>query len=116
MVRYSGCSSHMIGDQTKFLTLKKENEGSVTFGGNTTSRIDGKGTLSLDNGKTKIENVLYVEDLKHNLLNVSQMCDQVQTLTFNSQVCEIRKVGLERLVAKSIRTSSNIYDLNEIKG
>ena len=30
----NGCSSHVIGDQTKFLTLKKENEGSVTFGGN----------------------------------------------------------------------------------
>ena len=48
----SGCSSHMTGNPTNFLTFKKENEGSVTFGDNTTARISGKGTLSLDSGKT----------------------------------------------------------------
>jgi len=60
----------MIGDRTKFITLKK-NEGNVTFGGNGRSKIVGKCTLSLDNVKSKIENVMCVEDLKHNILNVS---------------------------------------------
>ena len=66
----SGLWSHMKRDQTKFLTLKEENKGNVTFGDNTTTRIDGKGTLSLDSGNTKIDNVLYVEGLEHNLLRI----------------------------------------------
>ena len=66
----SGISSHMIGDKTKLITMKK-NEGSVTFGDNGTSKIVGKGTLSLDNGSHKVENVQCVEELKQNLLNVS---------------------------------------------
>jgi hypothetical protein len=50
----------MKGDKIKFLTFKEVNEGSVTFGDNVTTTIDGKATLSIDNGNTKIENVLYV--------------------------------------------------------
>jgi hypothetical protein len=79
----SGCSSHMTGDRTNFITLKK-NEGSVTFGDNGRSKIVGKGTLSLDNGRDKVEKVMCVENLKHNLLSVIQMCDQGHTLTFDS--------------------------------
>jgi hypothetical protein len=49
----------------------KKNEGSVKFGDNGTSTIVGKGTLSFDTGRDKVENVLCVENLKHNLLSVS---------------------------------------------
>jgi hypothetical protein len=52
--------------------------------------------------------------MKHNLLNVSQMCDQGHKVTFDSQKCEIRKEGLGKLVATAARTSSNIYVLSEI--
>jgi hypothetical protein len=54
----------MKGNQNKFLTIKKEKGGSVIFGDNASARIVGKGTVSLDNGKTKTQNVLYVEGLK----------------------------------------------------
>jgi hypothetical protein len=81
----NGCSSHMIGDKTNFITLKK-NEGGVTFGDNDTSKIVGKDTLSLDNGRDKVEKVLCVEYLKHNLLSVSHMCDQGHTLSV-SHMC-----------------------------
>jgi len=58
----------------------------VTFGSDDTTRIAGKGTLSLLNENTKTKNVLYVDGMKHNILNVSHMCDQGPDLTFNSQV------------------------------
>jgi hypothetical protein len=45
----SGCSNHMTGDKNKFHTSKEVNEGSVTFGDNDTSRIDGNCTLIIDN-------------------------------------------------------------------
>jgi hypothetical protein len=108
----SGCSSHMTCDKRKFLTLKEVKRDSMTFGSDVTARIDRKGTLSLNNEKTKIENVLYVDGVKHNLLSVSQMCDQGHNLTFNYQGCEIRKEGSGRLVASAYRTSNNVYILN----
>ena len=52
--------------------------------------------------------------MKHNLLSVSQMCDQGHKVNFDSQRCEIRKEGSGKLVATAARTSSNIYVLSEI--
>ena len=70
----SGCSKHMTGDPNKFITLK-DNKGKVTFGDNLSSKIIGKVTVVVSN-KIKVENVLLVENLKPNLLSVSQTCDQ----------------------------------------
>jgi hypothetical protein len=110
----SGCSKHMTSDRDKFLTLQKERDGSVSFGNDDSTKIIGKGTVRIGNKNEKAENVLLVEDMKHNILSVSQMCDQGHKVTFNSQKCEIRKEGSGKLVATAARTSSNIYVLNEI--
>jgi hypothetical protein len=105
----------MTGDRDKFLTLRKERDGSVSFGNDDSSKIIGKGTVRIGNKNEKAENVLLVEDMKHNLLSVSQMCDQGHKVTFDSQKCEIRKEGSGKLVATAARTSSNIYVLSEIR-
>jgi hypothetical protein len=110
----SGCSKHMTGDRNMFLTLKKEKDGSVSFGNNHSAKIIGRGTIKLGRKDAMAENVLLVEDMKHNMLSVSQMCDQGHTLQFDSEKCEIRKEGSGRLVATTIRTLNNIYVLNEI--
>jgi hypothetical protein len=65
----------MTRDKNKFVTLKKEKEGSVTFGNDNSTKIRGKGIVSLGNKDDVAENVLLVENMKHNLLSVSQMCD-----------------------------------------
>jgi hypothetical protein len=52
--------------------------------------------------------------MKHNILSVSQMCDQAHKVTFYSQKCEIRKEGSGKLIATTARTSNNIYVLCEI--
>jgi hypothetical protein len=52
--------------------------------------------------------------MKHNLISVSQMCNQVHKVTFDSQKCEIRKEGSGKLNATTARTSSNTYVLSEI--
>ena len=70
----SGCSKHMTGDPNKFIKLRKDNKGRVTIGVNMTFKIIGKGTIVV-NSKIKAKNVLLVENLKPNLLSVSQTCD-----------------------------------------
>lgn len=110
----SGCSKHITGDKDRFLTLRKERDGSVSFGNDDLAKIIGKGTVGIENKNTKVENILLVEYMKHNLLSVSQMCEQGHKITFDSQKCEIRKEGSRKLIVTVVRTSSNIYVLSEI--
>jgi hypothetical protein len=85
----SGCSSHMTRYQRKFVSLKKKG-GNVAFGDDSSTKILGKGTIKLGSENVKEGKVLLVEELKHNILNVSKMCDQGYTLTFDSRKCKIR--------------------------
>ena len=64
----------MTRDPNKFISLKRNKKGKVTFGDNLSSKIIGKGTVALRD-KMKAENVLLVKNLKPNLLSVSQTCD-----------------------------------------
>ena len=61
------------------------------------------------NDKIKAKNVLVVEDLKPNILNVIQTCDQWNICTFHSEKCEIRKKDSWRLVGTVVGNSSNVY-------
>jgi hypothetical protein len=65
----------MTGDRDKFITLRNERDGSISFENDNSTKIIGKGTVKIGNKDTKVENVLLVEDMKHNLLSVIQMCD-----------------------------------------
>jgi hypothetical protein len=100
----SGCSKHMTGDRSKFLTLSDSKSGNVTFGNDAPGKIKGKGIVNLCNGKRKAQDVFLVEDLKHNLLSVSQVCDQGCEVVFTSKDCRIKTVDSGQLVAKGIRT------------
>jgi hypothetical protein len=94
--------------------LRKERNGSVSFENDFSAKIIGEGTIQIGNKNKKAQNVLLVEYMKHNLLSVSQMCDQGHKVTFNSQKCEIRREGSRKLVGTAARTSNNIYVLGEI--
>jgi len=78
----------MTGDLTKFTSLKLKLEGHVTYGDNNRGRILGRGTVGTGNSTT-IENVLYVEGLKHSLLSISQLCDKGYKVNFESKGCTI---------------------------
>jgi hypothetical protein len=107
----SGCSSHMTGDQDKFISLKRKG-GNVAFGDDSSAKILGEGVVELGRKNVKAKNVLLVEDLNHNLLSVSKMCDQGYTLTFDSRKCKIRENNSGRLVAITTRRPNNIYILD----
>ena len=60
-------------------SLEKENN--VTFGNDSLVVIKGRGFIFLKE-KVKAGNVMYVDGLKHNLLSVSEMCDQGNEMVF----------------------------------
>lgn len=105
----SGCSRHVIGDHNKFISIKEIDEGKVNLGNNVSSHIIGKGIVNIDNGRTKDQNVLYIEVLKHNLLRISQMCDKGFDVILNSKSCEIENVDSSKLVSGSTKMEDTIY-------
>ena len=105
----------MTGDSTKFLSLKWQQRGKVTFGDNLSSKIIGKGTMALRD-KLKAENVLLLKKLKLNILTVSEIYDQGNICIFDFKKCEIIRKYLGKLVGIVVRTPSNVYILeNEEK-
>ena len=84
----SGCSRHMSGDKSQFVSLKSKKNGYVTFGDNNKGKIIGIGKVGKEPLPT-IENVLLVEGLKHNLLSISQLCDMNFVVKFEPSHCTI---------------------------
>eukprot|EP00253_Pinus_taeda_P011317 PITA_11317 len=74
--------------------------------------IKGKGIAQLKE-KVKAGNVLYVDGLKHNLLSVSQMCDNGTKVIFRSDGCSVRDIYTGRTSIKGRRTPNNLYIFEE---
>ena len=104
----------MTRNKNTFQTLQGKTR-TVTFENDNSSKVLGKGTVTLGSKDAVAKNVLLIENMKHNLLSVSQMCDQGHVLMFTSKDCKIRREGLRKLVATASRTPINIYMLDEIK-
>ena len=78
----------MTGDLAQFTSLKLKAEGRATYGDNNRRRILGRGNVGTGNSTT-IENVLYLEGLKHNLLSISQLCGKGYKVNFEANKCII---------------------------
>src|SRR3954453_16753413 len=83
----SGCSRHMTGRRSMFQDLVLKYGGEVKFGGDQKGKIIGSGTISIGNSPS-ITNVLLVEGLTHNLLSISQLCDNGYDIIFNQNYCK----------------------------
>ncbi|GJV95132.1 retrovirus-related pol polyprotein from transposon TNT 1-94 [Tanacetum coccineum] len=70
---YSGCSRHMTGIKQYLYRYSKESGPKVGFGDDSSGDIEGYGSVNC-NGIT-FTWVTYVNGLKHNLINISQLCD-----------------------------------------
>jgi hypothetical protein len=105
----------MTIDKSKFLSLKKNKSGSVTFGNDAPGKIRGKGLVMLSNGRNKSQYVLFVDGLKNNILSVSQIYDRGCEVTFTVNNCKIKTTNTRELLAKGVRTENNVFVLKEDK-
>ena len=69
--------------------------------------------VTIGNQRTKEDNVLLVENMKDDLLNVNQMCDQGHTLTFDFEKCRIKDKYIGSLLTTATRTPNNVYILDK---
>src|SRR5688572_2637949 len=89
----------MTGDKSKFLSLEAYDGGTVTFGDNMKGEIIAKGKIGRSSSHA-IDNVFLVENLKHNLLSISQFCDKGNSVIFTSEKCIISRLTQETLFWK----------------
>ncbi|KAI3708855.1 hypothetical protein L2E82_38363 [Cichorium intybus] len=106
----SGCSKHMTGNQSFLRDFKPtESKQDVTFGNNMTARIKGYGNIT--NGHFTIKKVAYVDGLKHNLISVSQLCDNNHEVLFTKQRSIITDAKTKAILVNSDRLG-NMYPLD----
>jgi hypothetical protein len=105
----SGCSRHMTGDKQCFISFVKREGGLVTFGNNDKGQIKGKGIIGKKDS-AKIEDVQYVEGLKHNLLSISQLCDSGFEVVFKPNICIVKHTSSGKIFFTASR-KKNLYAL-----
>jgi len=77
----SGCSRYMSGDKGQFKKFEFTNGNSMTFGDRSITTIEGKIKVEI-HCLPIFPNVLFVNDLKGNLLSISQFCDENHNVSF----------------------------------
>ena len=79
----------MTWDINNFATVSRYHEGgTVTFGDDAKGKFIGIGNVKFSTSPL-IENVVLVNDLKHNLLSVSQLCDKGFNVIFDDLTCSV---------------------------
>ena len=82
----------MTGDASLLIELEDFNGGYVNFAGSKGGKITGRGKVT--NGKITLDKVNYVEQLQHNLMSVSQVCDKGHSVHFTKSEALVLKPGL----------------------
>ncbi|XP_049369600.1 uncharacterized protein LOC125834501 [Solanum verrucosum] len=106
--RDTGCNNHMCGSKFSFSSLDEKFRSTVAFGDCSTVEVMGKGDIKI---KTKngfvetISNVLYVPNLKSNLLSAGQLQEKGYVITIKKGECE--NYDPERGAIALVQMSSN---------
>ncbi|XP_050916179.1 uncharacterized protein LOC127131293 [Lathyrus oleraceus] len=104
-----GCSRHMTGRRHMFQILELKPEGIVVFISDQKGKIIGSRIVD-NNSLPFITNFILVEGLMHNILSISQLCDNGYDTIFNQKSCKAvsEKDGLVLFNGKS---KNNIYKI-----
>lgn len=75
----------MIGNKSFFTSLEDFNGSNVTFRDGSITRVRGRSSIFIPR-YLKLDKVLYVENLKANLLNIGQICDSDHRVNFSQNL------------------------------
>lgn len=99
----------MTGDIRNLSTVSSKKGGCVSFANNKKGRIMGIGNIG-NNSSPIIEEILLVDNLKHNLLSISQLCDKGFTVIFRKNNCLIIKDDNLNVDSANIAYSASRYN------
>jgi len=95
----SGCSRHMTGEKSNFLSLAATQQESVAFGNGKSGTIVGISKTG-ESLSRFIDGVYLVDSLRHNLLSASQRCDKDNLVLFTSNHCLVVNMDTEDIVLR----------------
>ena len=104
-----GCPRHMIGNRSWFRNLRPKDGGVVKFANGIKSKIIGIGNIGKNNSDL-ITDIMLVERLTHNLLSISQFCDQGYKVVFEPSRCIIKDSTSDKTILTAKRRD-NTYVL-----
>ncbi len=93
----------MSGNAKIFTILEKKRGGTVSYGDNGKGKIKGIGKV----GKSlSIDSVYFVQGLKHNLISVSQLCDNNYHVLFTESKCLLLDKSLHNIIYEGKRVGN----------
>lgn len=108
----TGCSNHVCGDKSAFSDLDETFRNTVKFGNDSTVSVMGKGRVAIQTKESShsISNVLFIPELKTNLLSVGQLQEKGYEISIKEGVCRIHdeKLGL---IAQVKMTANRMFPL-----
>lgn len=112
----SGASSHMTPDGRMLKNMRTPDIKSVVIASNKSLQCEAKGeaVLKLNESDVEIKNVLHIPELGFNLLSISKMAENDNTIIFNKAGCEIKNANNETLAF--VKPRNGVYCLNETVG
>ena len=95
----TGCNNHMSGEKSVFSELDEAFRDVVKFGDGSIVSVMGKGKVAIQTNRNSIQtisNILFVPDLRTNLLSVGQLQEKGYGISIKNGVCRIEdeKLGL----------------------
>lgn len=100
----------MTGYPIKFSSLSKRKGENVTFSDNSKGKIVEIGNIG-GNFSRLIENVLLVNNLKHSLLSIRQLCDKGYKVISDASKC-LTEHALDERLAFTGHRHENIYTID----
>lgn len=91
-----------------FTHFNECNGGNVTFGDVNQSQIRGKCSVKIK-GFLKLQEVLYMKDLKANLLSIKQICDNDRIVQFSKECNVFEENG--GLIMSGLRMFDDCYGI-----
>ena len=105
----NGYSKHMTENNSWFRNLRPKDGGVAKFADGIKLKIVGIDNVGKNNSDL-ITDVMLVKGLTHNLLSISQFCDQGYRVRFELSHCIIKDTTLDKIILTIIR-HDNTYVL-----
>ncbi|WVZ77236.1 hypothetical protein U9M48_025125 [Paspalum notatum var. saurae] len=112
----SGCSRHMTGHRKWFSSLNPiSTKEYITFGDNGQGKVMGVGSVSLS-AKLSLREVAFVQNLRFNLVSVSQLLDEEFEIRFKKGACCV--LDAEETLVCSLLPFGQVFrvDLTSVSG